>query len=41
MNYSLEDIYDLIYYNLSFNIPITETLKLINRIDLEDTFTSS
>ena len=28
------DIEDLVYYNLSFNISIKETLEQINRMDL-------
>tara|TARA_R110002020_G_scaffold246545_1_gene460395 strand:- start:803 stop:916 length:114 start_codon:yes stop_codon:yes gene_type:complete len=30
----LEEIDDLIAWNLSFNISIEETLKMINRLDL-------
>ena len=31
---NLEEIEELVYYNLSFNISIEETLKGINRMDL-------
>lgn len=34
----LEDIEDLVYWNLSFNISIEDTLKDINRIDLINYF---
>ena len=33
-----EEIEELIFYNLSFNIPIEQTLKDINRLDLIDLF---
>jgi hypothetical protein len=35
----LDEIEDLIYWNLSFGIPIKETLKEINRLDLLAFFT--
>ena len=34
----LDEIEDLISWNLSFNIPIKETLKGINRLDLINYF---
>ncbi len=30
---NIEDIEEIVYYNLSFNIPIKETLKQINKIE--------
>ena len=30
----IEEIENLIYYNLSFNIPVKQTLKDIKRLDL-------
>tara|TARA_R110000787_G_scaffold179128_2_gene290870 strand:- start:163 stop:294 length:132 start_codon:yes stop_codon:yes gene_type:complete len=36
----LEEIEDLIGWNLSFDIPIIETLKEINRLDLIKMFKS-
>ena len=35
---NLEDIEDLVCWNLSFNISIKETLKNIKRLDLLDLF---
>ena len=34
----IEEIEDLINWNLTFNISIKETLKTINRLDLLDYF---
>jgi len=33
-----DDIEDLVYWNLSFGIPIEETLKDINKLDLLELF---
>lgn len=35
----IRELEDLIYWNLSFGIPIKETLKEINRLDLVTFFT--
>ena len=34
----LDEIEDLVYYNLSFNVPIKDTLEEIKRLDLLDYF---
>ena len=34
MDLDLDEIEDLVYWNLSFNIPIKETLQDIKRMDL-------
>lgn len=38
---NLEEIEELVYYNLSFNIEIKETLKYINRLDLLNYFNNN
>lgn len=37
----LDEIEDLIYWNLSFGIPIKNSLKEINRLDLLEYFTEN
>tara|TARA_R110000803_G_scaffold189758_1_gene252270 strand:- start:973 stop:1104 length:132 start_codon:yes stop_codon:yes gene_type:complete len=34
----MEEIYEMVFYNLGFGVSINESLKLINRIDLESYF---
>lgn len=35
---NLDEIEELVYYNLSYDIQVKETLELINRLDLLDFF---
>ena len=35
---NLEEIEELVFFNLSFNISVKDTLKLIDRLDLKEYF---
>ena len=35
----MDEIEDLVYWNLSFGIPIKDTLEMINRLQYLDLFT--